>query len=89
MKAIARTALAGMHQEMNFVERRFAELRGLVASVHPVREVKRVAKRIRAKRTAKTPEVSASEEWIQEGYPLALAKAWYPTLSEVGMVGRR
>jgi len=57
-----REQLAGMWREMSVLEKRIAELRGMVGSVHPVRAAKRVVKRVvaRAKRTAKTPEAAAS-----------------------------
>ena len=49
---------------MNFLEKRIAKLRGVVGSVHPVRAVKTVTKRVvaRAKRAAKTPEAAASRK---------------------------
>jgi len=62
--ADVRAQLAGMWQEMNFLENRLSELLGMVGSVHPVRAAKKVAKRVvaRAKRAAKTPEAAASRK---------------------------
>lgn len=42
-----RRHLAGMWQEMSFLEKRIAELRGVAGSVHPVRRVKAAARRVR------------------------------------------
>lgn len=42
-----RRNLAGMWQEMSFLEKRLSELRGLAGSVHPVRRVKSAARRVR------------------------------------------
>jgi O6-methylguanine-DNA--protein-cysteine methyltransferase len=53
--------LAGMWQEMNFVEKRLSELRGLTTSVHPVRKVKAAIKRV-TKRRPVSPEVAASQK---------------------------
>jgi O6-methylguanine-DNA--protein-cysteine methyltransferase len=41
--------LAGMWQEMTFVERRLSELRGVTASVHPIEGAKRTARKVRAR----------------------------------------
>jgi len=62
--ADVRRHLAGMWQEMNFLEKRLSELRSMVGSVNPVRTAKKVVKRVvaRAKRTAKTPEAAASRK---------------------------
>jgi len=55
-----RRHLAGMWQEMNFVEKRLSELRGLTGSVHPVRKVKAAIRRA-TKRRPVSPEVAASQ----------------------------
>jgi len=62
--ADVRRHLAGMWQEMNFLEKRLSELRSMVGSVHPVRRAKRAIKRAaaRVKRVAKTPEAAASRK---------------------------
>jgi hypothetical protein len=62
--ADVRRQLAGMWQEMSFLEKRLAELRGMVGSVHPVRRARRAIKRVaaRVKRVAKTPEAAASRK---------------------------
>ena len=46
-----RRHLAGMWQEMTFMEKRLSELRAAAASVHPVRTAKRAARRVRARIT--------------------------------------
>ena len=43
--------LAGMWQEMTFIEKRLSELRGAAASVHPVSTAKKAARRVRARIT--------------------------------------
>jgi hypothetical protein len=62
--ADVRRHLAGMWQEMNFLEKRLSELRGMVGSMHPVRRAKKAIKRVaaRVKRVAKTPEAAASRK---------------------------
>lgn len=59
-----RRHLAGMWSEMSVLEKRIAELRGMVGSLHPVRSAKKVVKRVvaRAQRAAKTPEAAASRK---------------------------
>jgi hypothetical protein len=71
--ADVRRHLAGMWQEMTALEKRIAELRGLVGSVHPVRQVKAVVQRVakRVKRTARTPEAAASRQ-LQGQYIAAI-----------------
>jgi hypothetical protein len=71
-----REQLAGMWQEMNFLEKRLSELRSMVGSVHPIRSVKKAAKRVvaRAKRVTKTPEAAASRK-LQGQYILGLLNA--------------
>lgn len=59
--ADVRRHLAGMWQEMNFVEKRLSELRGATAAVrHPVARVKATIKRRRRRRVS--PEVAASQK---------------------------
>jgi len=60
--ADVRRHLAGMWSEMSVLEKRIAELRGIMGSVHPVRRAKAVVQRVvkRVKRQAKTPEAAAS-----------------------------
>ena len=62
--ADVRRHLAGMWQEMNFLEKRLSELRSMVGSVHPVRRAKKAIKQVasRVKRVAKTPEAAASRQ---------------------------
>lgn len=59
-----RRHLSGMWTEMTVLEKRIAELRGVAASVHPVRRAKRIVQRVakRVKRAAKTPEAQASRK---------------------------
>lgn len=59
-----RSHLGGMWQEMNFLQKRIAELRGVAGEVHPVRRAKAVFQRVakRGKRTATTPEAVASRK---------------------------
>jgi len=62
--ADVRRHLAGMWQEMTFIEKRLSELRGIAGNVRPVSRakgaVRSAAKRIR--RRAVTPEVAASRK---------------------------
>lgn len=53
-----------MWEEMNFLEKRVAELRGIAGDIHPVRRAKAVVQRVakRVKRAAKTPEAAASRK---------------------------
>ena len=53
--ADVRRHLASMWDEMNALERRISELRGIASAVHPVRRLKRVVKRA----TARTRTLSA------------------------------
>jgi hypothetical protein len=62
-----RRLLAGMWQEMSFLEKRIAELRGMTGSVHPVRRVKSAVRRISKRRRKVSPEVAASQR-IQGQY---------------------
>jgi O6-methylguanine-DNA--protein-cysteine methyltransferase len=55
--ADVRRHLAGMWQEMNFLEKRIAELRGVASTIHPVRRVKAAARRVRR---AVSPALSKS-----------------------------
>ena len=59
--ADVRRHLAGMWQEMSFLEKRIAELRGAAGSVQPVKRVKAAVKRVRRPRTV-SPEVAASQK---------------------------
>lgn len=67
--ADVRRHLAGMWQEMSFIEKRLSELRGIAGSVHPVSKAKGAmryaTKRIR--RRAVTAEVAASRK-LQGAY---------------------
>jgi O6-methylguanine-DNA--protein-cysteine methyltransferase len=56
-----RRHLAGMWQELNFVEKRLSELRGMTGSVHPVRRVRAAIKRV-TKRRPVSPEMAASQK---------------------------
>ena len=51
--------LAGMWQEMTFIEKRLSELRGAAGSVHPIRGAKKAARRVRAR---VAPAVQKSRE---------------------------
>ena len=66
--ADVRRHLAGMWQEMTFIEKRLSELRGIAGNVRPVSRakgaVRRAAKRIRR---PVTPEVAASRK-LQGAY---------------------
>ncbi len=55
--ADVRRHLAGMWVEMNFLQKRIAELRAMAASVHPVRRVKSAVRRARR---AVTPAMARS-----------------------------
>lgn len=46
--ADVRRHVAGMWQEMNFLDKRIAELRGLAGAVNPVQRAKRAFKRVRS-----------------------------------------
>ncbi|HSQ03870.1 MAG TPA: hypothetical protein VLN59_07540 [Burkholderiales bacterium] len=59
--ADVRRHLEGLTSEMNALERRIAELRGLAGSVHPVRKTKTAVQRV-VKHAAKTPEAAASRK---------------------------
>ena len=60
-----RRHLAGMWQEMTFIERRLSELRGVASSAHPVARVRSTVDRVRTRvrrRRAVSPEVAASQK---------------------------
>ena len=58
--ADVRRHLAGMWQEMTFLEKRIAELRGAAGTVQPVKRVKAAVKRVRRRRPV-SPEVAESQ----------------------------
>jgi hypothetical protein len=68
-----RRHLAGMWREMNFLEKRLSELRGIVGAVHPVGRTKEVVRRVvkRVRRKATSPEVAASRK-LQGQYIAAI-----------------
>ena len=62
-----RETMAGMWEEMNFLERRLSELRGSAATVHPIRAVKRAAKTI-AKKTRNLSAKTRASYQLQGQY---------------------